>query len=93
MTPRFFTWAPLLASVAASALLVHHAPAFAQERVGAAAAVNPDASGTPPGGVVRQIVIGQDVVHAERVATGPAGQTQLLSFSISRHWCSGPRPT
>jgi hypothetical protein len=83
MNPRFLIWAPLLASVAAPALLVHHAPTYAQEKVGAAAAVNPDANGTPPGAPVRQIVIGQDIVHEERVVTGAAGQTQLLFLDQS----------
>jgi len=48
MTPRSISWAPLLASVAASALLLSPAPALAQQKVGAATAVNPDATGAPP---------------------------------------------
>jgi hypothetical protein len=82
MTARILNWAVPLAAIAASALLFFNAPAHAQP-VGAAVAVNPDASGTPPGGSVRQITIGQDIVHDERVATGAAGQTQLLFLDQS----------
>ncbi|HTV45656.1 MAG TPA: FecR family protein [Stellaceae bacterium] len=52
--------------------------AFAQQRVGVDAAVNPAAMGTPPGGAVRQLVVGQDVVFNERIATTAAGQAQIL---------------
>jgi len=53
-------------------------PAAAQEKVGVNAAVNTDASGTPPGGAVRRLVIGQEVVHNERITTDAKGQTQIL---------------
>jgi hypothetical protein len=83
MTPRSISWAPLLASVAASALLLPPTPALAQQKVGAATAVNPEATGVPPGGAVRQIVIGQDVVHNERITTSTAGQTQITFLDQS----------
>jgi trimeric autotransporter adhesin len=51
---------------------------WSQEKVGVNSAVNPDAQGTPPGGVARRLVIGQDVVFNERITTSAAGQTQLL---------------
>src|ERR1700743_2571981 len=53
-------------------------PAAAQERVGVNAAVNTNANGIPPGGTVRRLVIGQDVVHNERITTDTGGQTQIL---------------
>jgi FecR protein len=53
-------------------------PASAQQRVGVNAAVNIDANGTPPGGSARRLIIGQEVVHDERITTDTQGQTQIL---------------
>src|SRR5579864_5166799 len=83
MTARFATPRRLAGSLAASLLLSTSPLALAQEKVGAASAVNPDATGTPPGATVRQVVIGQDVVHNERIATGATGQTQILFLDQS----------
>jgi trimeric autotransporter adhesin len=58
--------------------LVAGLPAAAQERVGVNAAVNTDANGIPPGGTIRRLVIGQDVVHNEHITTDAKGQTQIL---------------
>ena len=52
--------------------------AAAQQRVGVNSAVNPDASGTPPGAATRQLMIGQDVVYHEHIVTTGAGQSQIL---------------
>jgi hypothetical protein len=52
--------------------------AVAQQRVGVNSAVNPDATGIPPGAAPRRLVLGQEVVFNERVITGAAGQTQIL---------------
>ncbi|MGP0095373.1 MAG: FecR domain-containing protein [Xanthobacteraceae bacterium] len=52
-------------------------PALAQT-VGTAAAVNPASTGKPPGGSVRTLTIGSDVVHNERIHTDAAGSVQLL---------------
>src|SRR5579863_9023679 len=57
--------------------------ALAQEKVGVSSAVNPQASGTPPGGTMRQLIVGQDVVYNERISTAAAGQTQLLFLDES----------
>ncbi|MBL8833280.1 MAG: FecR domain-containing protein [Rhodospirillales bacterium] len=46
--------------------------------VGVAAAVVPDARSLPPGGEVRTLAVGANLVFRERVTTGPAGQVQLL---------------
>src|ERR1700742_1089420 len=80
--PRF---ASVLAPVALLAGLLIAAPgdALAQDKVGVNSAVNPEESGTPPGGNGRRLVIGQDVVYNEHITTGPAGQTQLLFLDES----------
>src|ERR1044071_8536031 len=68
-----------LPAASAAALLLGTASfAVAQDKVGVKSAVNPQAVGTPPGGASRPLVIGQDVVFNERIATQEAGQTQLL---------------
>lgn len=48
------------------------------EKVGVNAAVNTNANGTPPGGLSKKLVIGEDIVHNERVTTDANGQTQIL---------------
>src|SRR5215475_416459 len=53
------------------------------QRVGVSGAVNPDATGTPPGAPTRRLVIGQEVVYNERIATNPTGQTQLMFLDES----------
>ncbi|MGP0095372.1 MAG: FecR domain-containing protein [Xanthobacteraceae bacterium] len=53
------------------------APALAQN-VGTASAVNPASTGKPPGGAVRTLTLGSEVVHNERIQTDAAGSVQLL---------------
>ena len=48
------------------------------ERVGVNAAVNTNANGTPPGGTMRTLVLGEDIVHNERITTDANGQTQIM---------------
>ncbi len=62
----------------ASAAPLVAAQADAPEKVGVNAAVNTDANGTPPGGITKKLVIGEDVVHNERITTDANGQTQIL---------------
>ena len=70
---------PLLRSVVLAMLpLAIALPAAAQQRVGVNSAVNLDAAGTPPGAPTRKLVIGQEVVHNERITTDAKGQTQIL---------------
>jgi trimeric autotransporter adhesin len=69
---------PFAAACAAVVLFASASIGLAQEKVGVSSAVNPDATGTPPGGAARKLVIGQDVVFNERIATQAEGQTQLL---------------
>ena len=52
--------------------------AAGEQQVGVSAAVNPEATGTPPGGSAKTLVLGQNVVFNERIQTAAAGQTQLL---------------
>ncbi len=66
------TLAPLLLGTA----LV--APAAAQQQIGVNSAVNPNATGIPPGAAPRRLVLGQDVVFNERITTTAEGQTQIL---------------
>jgi hypothetical protein len=73
--------------ILAAALVLTGGAALAQDRVGVTSAVNPNATGTPPGQPTRTLVLGTDVVFNERITTEAAGQTELLfldrsSFSI-----------
>lgn len=75
---------PLRSASAAAVLLgLATGAASAQQRVGVNSAVNQQASGTPPGAATRQLVVGQDVVFNERIATTGSGQTQLLFLDES----------
>jgi hypothetical protein len=56
---------------------------MAQQRVGVHSAVNPDATGAPPGATPRRLVIGQDAVFNERITTAANGQTQVLFLDQS----------
>ncbi len=62
---------------ACAAVLVPGAAAAATQ-VGVAAAVNPDAEGTPPGESVRSISLGQNIIHNERIVTGEGGLVNIL---------------
>lgn len=66
--------ASLLASLAAAGLF-SHAVAQNSGRVGA---VNPDATGTPPGAGSRTLTIGTNVIYKERVQTSSQGSTQIM---------------
>jgi hypothetical protein len=48
------------------------------QTVGVTGAVNPNASGTPPGTTVRALGMGSDVVFNERIATEATGQADIL---------------
>ncbi|HVH80272.1 MAG TPA: FecR family protein, partial [Stellaceae bacterium] len=68
----------LLATTALATAALGPLPSWAQEKVGVNAAVNTNADGTPPGGTTRKLIIGQEVVHNERITTDVNGQTQIL---------------
>ncbi len=79
-----FALLPLRVAVVAGLMLVAGAGGpLAEERVGINSAVNPEATGTPPGAAARKLVIGQDVVFNEHIATAAKGQTQLLFLDQS----------
>lgn len=59
-------------------LLITCAGHAATERVGVAAAVNPQAQGIQPGARDRALFIGAQVVHDERIRTGANGRTQVV---------------
>ncbi|MBM3549689.1 MAG: hypothetical protein FJX54_22345, partial [Alphaproteobacteria bacterium] len=52
--------------------------ASAQTKVGVAAAVNQQLTGTPPAAAGRVVNIGNDVFHRERLVTDARGQAQML---------------
>jgi trimeric autotransporter adhesin len=52
-------------------------PVLAQERVGVTAAVNLQAEGQAPNKPAEKLVLGQNVVHNERVSTFDKGQVQI----------------
>src|SRR5581483_6684116 len=66
----------LCAAMAAVAIAAAH-PAAAQ-RVGVSSAVNPATTGAPPGGAAKTLLVGENIVFNEHIATGPDGQTQIL---------------
>jgi hypothetical protein len=76
-------WSVVVPLLAILTTTVPDSVAVAQQKVGVNSAVNPDANGTPPGAAVRRMVVGQDVVHDEHIATGPVGQAQLLFIDES----------
>ena len=69
--------------LALGALILTGPIAAAQQRVGVNSAVNPDASGTPPGAPARRLMIGQEVVYHEHIVTTNSGQTQILFLDES----------
>ncbi len=54
-----------------------------EPRVGVTGAVNPHATGAPPGAAARQLVVGADIIFRERVITTDEGQAQLLFLDQS----------
>jgi hypothetical protein len=75
----------LCRSLAIIALLLQllPSPGLAQERVGVGSAVNPQATGSLQGAASRTLVIGQEVLFNERLATGEKGQAQILFLDES----------
>lgn len=68
-----------------------HTRANAQS-AGSVSAVNPNATGTPPGGSSRSLAIGNAVVRSERLQTSPTG-TLHVSFSDKTTLNLGPNTT
>ena len=81
-----FAHAPRIAAVVAlaAALVGMSFPAALAQKVGVNSAVNPDATGTAPSASQRQLLVGQEVVHDERIATVPAGNRRSSSSTNRR---------
>jgi hypothetical protein len=73
---RHSTILALLASTALAGGAFAQAPAT--QKVGVAAAVNQQLTGTPPAAANRVLNIGNDVFHRERLVTDARGQAQML---------------
>lgn len=67
-----------LSTLSLIALVGGEARAQAADGFGKVGAVNPDATGTPPGGAAKTLSVGADVVVKERVRTSASGSTQIL---------------
>ncbi len=50
----------------------------ASQSIGRVGAVNPDTTGTPPGGSSRTLIVGADIVVKETVRTSAAGSSHIL---------------
>src|SRR5215470_9921635 len=74
MSPRHIA---IVACTAACVFLGFAELGLAQT-VGVTGAVNPNATGTPPGAAVRALGTGSDVVFNERIATEATGQADIL---------------
>jgi trimeric autotransporter adhesin len=74
MSPRRFA----IAVSATTALLLALSSLAPAQTVGVTGAVNPNATGTPPGATVRALGTGNDVVFNERIATEASGQADIL---------------
>jgi hypothetical protein len=83
--PGFARFLLRVAAVAGLLLTAGTSALLAQERVGVNSAVNPDASGAPPGAPARRLVIGQDVIFNEHITTAATGQTEVAR----RIWTGG----
>jgi hypothetical protein len=73
---RFCAAVALGAAVLTRPLVV--SAAQAEQKVGVAAAVKPDATSQPPGGDSSTLKIGKSVVYNERIDTSSSGQVQVL---------------
>lgn len=68
-------FARLLSVLLSTVAPLTHATAQSFGKVGA---VNPDATGTPPGGTDRTLVVGADIVVKETVRTSAAGSSHIM---------------
>jgi hypothetical protein len=79
MSARRFT----LAACATASLLLALPGLAPAQNVGVTGAVNPNATGTPPGAAVRALGTGSDVVYNERITTEASGQADILFIDRS----------
>ena len=71
-------WSSVSVALIAAALFLTVQTAQAAVDIGVAAAVRPQATGTPPDQESRILNVGLDLFADERIDTGPKGQTHLL---------------
>jgi hypothetical protein len=71
-------WATAALCAAAFILPFALTAAYAEQKVGVAAAVKPEATSQPPGGEATTLRIGKAVVYNERIDTSGSGQVQVL---------------
>jgi hypothetical protein len=71
-------WATAALCAAAFILPFALTAAYAEQKVGVAAAVKPEATSQPPGGEATTLRIGKSVVYNERIDTSGSGQVQVL---------------
>jgi len=76
-TQKIFSSAALIGLVAVAAVALMPAGARS-ETVGAAAAVKPSSTGLPPGGAVRTLEIGTNIMSRERIKTTQSGSLQVM---------------
>ncbi|MDJ0933529.1 FecR domain-containing protein [Breoghania sp.] len=82
--------ARILSDLALTGALACPLPAAAAPKVGVTAAVNPQAHGTPPNGSTRTLVLGDNIIHRERIQTRGEGLVQVLlvdgsTFTVGPH--------
>lgn len=69
---------PSLAPWLAALLVTASLSGVAAQNAGRVGAVNPEATGAPPGAAPRTLTIGTNVIYKERVRTSAQGSTQIM---------------
>jgi hypothetical protein len=69
---------PPLAPLVAALFVAASLSGAAAQNMGRVGAVNPEATGTPPGAPSRTLTIGTNVIYKERVRTSAQGSTQIM---------------
>ena len=78
MRKSLILWAGAPSAAVLIASVVAGNAALAEQKVGVAAAVKPEATSQPPGGDASTLRIGKSVVYNERIDTSGSGQVQVL---------------
>jgi hypothetical protein len=78
MRKSLILWAGASSAAVLFASIFGGSAALAEQKVGVAAAVKPEATSRPPGGDASTLRIGKSVVYNERIDTSGSGQVQVL---------------
>ena len=78
MRKSLILWAGASSAAVLFTSIVTLSAALAEQKVGVAAAVKPEATSQPPGGDASTLRIGKSVVYNERIDTSGSGQVQVL---------------